>query len=141
MLTKYRSKGVIKPFENVIISVACSEIFSGRGPQIPFENLHTLMAILLLFKQFSGKFCLNFSPNPEFFSKYDAFCSYIFDYACLRSKVFCYRRGWKLWKNIIHQKHFYKIFTIVLLTFSGPDLSEGGANKMCWTMEGGKMSL
>ena len=27
-----------------------------------FENLHTVMAILLLFEQFSGKFCLCFWP-------------------------------------------------------------------------------
>ena len=25
-----------------------------------FENLHAIMAILVLFDQFSGKFCLNF---------------------------------------------------------------------------------
>ena len=27
-----------------------------------FENLHTVVAILELFKQFLGKFCLNFLP-------------------------------------------------------------------------------
>ena len=31
--------------------------------------------------------------------KYDAFCSHIFDYACLKRKVYRYRRGSKLWKN------------------------------------------
>ena len=39
-------------------------------PRKFFQNLHTAMAILVLFEQFSGKFCLNFllpilsaSPN------------------------------------------------------------------------------
>ena len=39
-------------------------------PRKNFENLHALMAILVLFEYFSGKFCLNFltlilsaSPN------------------------------------------------------------------------------
>ena len=42
------------------------------------------MAILALFEQFLGKFCLNFLPlKSEYFTIYDAFCSYIFDYACL----------------------------------------------------------
>ena len=32
-----------------------------RGHTRP-ENLHTVMAILVLFEQFLGKFCLNFLP-------------------------------------------------------------------------------
>ena len=42
----------------------------GMLPQKFFENLHAVVAILVLFKQFLGKFCLNFftlnlsvSPN------------------------------------------------------------------------------
>ena len=31
-------------------------------PRKFFENLHTLVAILALFEQFLGKFCLNFLP-------------------------------------------------------------------------------
>ena len=31
-------------------------------PRKSFENLHTVMAILVLFKQFSDKFCLCFWP-------------------------------------------------------------------------------
>ena len=31
-------------------------------PQKIFENLHTVVAILVLFEQFLGKFCLNFLP-------------------------------------------------------------------------------
>ena len=31
-------------------------------PQKIFKNLHTVEAILVLFKQFLGKFCLNFLP-------------------------------------------------------------------------------
>ena len=56
------------------------------------QNLHTVEAILALFEQFLGKFCLNFltlnlSVSPNI---YDAFCSYIFDYACLGCKAHCY---------------------------------------------------
>ena len=60
-----------------------------------FENLHAVMAALVLF-----------DPNSECFAKYDAFCSHIFDYACLRRKTYRYRRGSKLWKNCILKKHF-----------------------------------
>ena len=74
-------------------------------PRKVFENLHTVVAILVLFEQFLGKFCLNFCPKFECFTKYDAFCSYIFDYACLRHKAYCFRKGSKLWKNCMHQKH------------------------------------
>ena len=49
-----------------------------------------------------------FDPNSECFAKYDALCSRIFDYAYLRRKTYCYRKGSKLWKNCIHQKHFKK---------------------------------
>ena len=31
-------------------------------PRKIFENLHTVVAILVLFEQISGKFCLNFLP-------------------------------------------------------------------------------
>ena len=31
-------------------------------PRIIFENLHSVMAILVLFEQFSGKFCFYFWP-------------------------------------------------------------------------------
>ena len=52
-------------------------------PRKIFENLHSVVAILALFEQFLGEFCLNFLPQKsECFTKYDAFCSYIFDYAC-----------------------------------------------------------
>ena len=31
-------------------------------PRKVFENLHTVAAILVVFEQFLGKFCLNFLP-------------------------------------------------------------------------------
>ena len=34
----------------------------GHAPRKFFENLHTVVAILALFEQFLGKFCLNFLP-------------------------------------------------------------------------------
>ena len=57
------------------------------------------------FKQILIQF---FAPNSECCTKYDAFCSYIFHYAYLGRKVYCYRKGSKLWKNCIHQKHVWK---------------------------------
>ena len=61
-------------------------------PRKIFENLHAVMAILMLFVQFSGKFCLNFLILilSTRFAKYDVFSSHIFDYACLRRKACCY---------------------------------------------------
>ena len=54
-------------------------------PRKSFENFHAVMAILVLFEQFLGKFCLNFLSLilSTCFAKRDAFCSHIFDYACL----------------------------------------------------------
>ena len=37
--------------------------FEGMLPRKIFEILHTVVAILVLFKQFSGKFCLIFLPR------------------------------------------------------------------------------
>ena len=68
-------------------------------PQENFEVLHDVIAILVLFEHFSGKFCLNFltlilsgptSPNMMHF------VSLIFNYACLRRTAYCYQRGSKL---------------------------------------------
>ena len=66
----------------------------GSGDMLPkkiFGNLHTVVAIL-------GKFCLYkfFAPISECFTKYDAFCSYSFDYVCLGREVSCYQKGSKL---------------------------------------------
>ena len=70
-------------------------------PRNNFKKLHAVMAILVLFKiiftQIWFKF---FDPNSECFVKYDAFCSHIFDYACLRRHR--YQEYSKLWKNCIH---------------------------------------
>ena len=52
-------------------------------PRKIFENLHIVMAILVLFKQFLGKVCHFLAPNFECFTN-DAFCSQSFVYACLR---------------------------------------------------------
>ena len=60
-------------------------------PRKIFENLHTVVAILVLFKQFLGKF---FAPNLSF-TEYDACCGYIFDCACIGRKAYCYRKDLK----------------------------------------------
>ena len=56
-----------------------------------FENLHAVMAILMLLEQFLGKFYI-FAPNSKCFTKYDAFCLHIFDYAYLSA----YLQTWRL---------------------------------------------
>ena len=59
------------------------------GPGACFsENLRTVVATSVLFEQFLGKL---FAPKFEYFTKYDAIFSYIFDYACLRRKAYCYQ--------------------------------------------------
>ena len=56
-----------------------------HAPPKNFENLHTVMAILVLFEQFSGKVCSYLWPLCFECFKYDAFCSHVsFDYAFLR---------------------------------------------------------
>ena len=64
-------------------------------PRKSFENLHSGEAVIVLFEQILFKF---FVPNFECCTKYNAFCSYIFDYDCLLGrKAYCYRKGSKLW--------------------------------------------
>ena len=53
-------------------------------PRKIFENLHTAMAILVLFNNFEGKFVIFLAPYFECFTKYNAFCSRNFNYACPR---------------------------------------------------------
>ena len=80
-------------------------------PRNTLKNVHALMANLVLFKLFSAKFSLNFFyPNSECFAQYDAFCSHIFDYACLRHRLrlIAIEEVRKYGKNCIHQKHFPK---------------------------------
>ena len=45
------------------------------------------MAILVFFEQFFGKFCLDFWPLNLSVSPNNAFCSYIFDCACLSARL------------------------------------------------------
>ena len=47
-----------------------------------FEILHGVIAFLVLFEQILIKL---FGPHLEFFTKYDAFCSHIFDLCQLSS--------------------------------------------------------
>ena len=63
-------------------------------------------AFCIIFRQISFKF---FDPNLECFTKYDTLCLHIFDYACLRQKAYCKRRGSRLWKHCIHQILFLKM--------------------------------
>ena len=70
----------------------------GMLPRKIFENVDALMAILVLFKQFSAKFCLNLLtlipsvlPNIMHFVR-----TFSIIYACLWRKAYCYRRDSKL---------------------------------------------
>ena len=82
------------------------ENIKGSKGHAPPENLHTVVAILVLFEQIIGTFCLNFlplilsvSPNMHF----------VRTFSIMRArsghKAYCYRKGSKLWKSCIHQKH------------------------------------
>ena len=76
-------------------------------PQKIFQNLHAVMAILVLFRIIFTQILFQFfDPNSECFAKYDAFCPHIFDYACLSRKSYCCRKDSKFEKNSVHRKHF-----------------------------------
>ena len=68
-------------------------------PRKIFENLHDVnfSAFLTNFTQLLFRF---FDPNFECSAVDDAFCSHIFDYACLRRKAYCYGRGSKVCKIV-----------------------------------------
>ena len=66
-------------------------------PREIFKILHAVMIILVFFLTFFRQTLFQFfDPNSEYFTKYGAFCSHIFNCACLRRKDCCYRRGSKL---------------------------------------------
>ena len=51
-----------------------------------FKNLDTVMVILELFEQFLWQILFNFfASNSKSFTKYDAFCSHIFDLCVLKA--------------------------------------------------------
>ena len=60
------------------------------------NNLHAVVAILVLLNNFRQIVFKSFDPYSESFAKYDAFCSHIFNCACLRHKAYSYQRGSKL---------------------------------------------
>ena len=68
-------------------------------PRKIFKNLHTVVAILVLLEQFSGKLCLNFlplnlsfSPNMmHFVCTFLIMCAY-----CLKRMAYCYWKGLKM---------------------------------------------
>ena len=59
----------------------------GSGGMLPrkvFKNLDTVMAILELFEQFLWQILFNFFASKSF-TKYDTFCSHIFDLCVLKA--------------------------------------------------------
>ena len=101
-----------------------SVVFSGRivlkhienkkgsgwfSPKKFFENFDTVVAILVVFKQFSGKFCLNFVPL--ILSVLPIVMHFVPIFSIVRAwgvRLTCCRKGLKLWKNSIYQKHVRK---------------------------------
>ena len=61
----------------------------GSGDMLPrkvFKNLDTVMVILELFEQFFWQILCNFfASNSKSFTKYDTFCSHIFDLCVLKA--------------------------------------------------------
>ena len=58
----------------------------GMLPRKVFKNLDTVMAILELFEQFLWQILFNFfASNSKSFTKYDTFCSHIFDLWVLKA--------------------------------------------------------
>ena len=61
----------------------------GSGGMLPrkvFKNLDTVMAILALFEQFLWQIPFNFFASySKSFTKYDTFCSLIFDLCVLKA--------------------------------------------------------
>ena len=61
----------------------------GSGGMLPrkvFKNLDTVMAILALFEQFLWQILFHcFASNSKSFTKYDIFCSHIFDLRVLKA--------------------------------------------------------
>ena len=58
----------------------------GMLPRKVFKNLDTVMAILELFEQFLWQILFNFfASNSKSFTKYDTFCSHIFDLCVLKA--------------------------------------------------------
>ena len=75
-------------------------------PRKFFENLHTVLAILALFEQFSGKVCSYFWPQT--LSASLNMMHFARTVSIIRAKgvqELLLRRGLKLWKNFSHSKH------------------------------------
>ena len=77
-------------------------------PRKIFENLHTVMAILVLFKQFLEKLVTFFAPNFECFSN-DEFCSHGFEYACLRRLRHIVMKRFKIMEKFYSSKTLLKM--------------------------------
>ena len=80
----------------------------GMLPQRNFENLHTEMAILVVFEQFLRKVCHFFAPNFECFSN-DAFSLRSFDYACLRRLKHIVMKRFEMMKKFCSTKTLLKM--------------------------------
>ena len=72
-----------------------------------FENLHAVMAICnafsIILRQILFKF---FDPDSECFAKYDAFGAHIFDYACLRRRLFALEEVRSYGKTVYIKNYF-----------------------------------
>ena len=73
-----------------------------------FENLHTVMAILVLFKHFGGKLVAFSAPNFECFTN-DAFSSHSLDYACLRRLRYIVMKRFEVMEKFYSSKTLLKL--------------------------------
>ena len=109
---------MLKPFEN-------KQGPRGSGGMLP-ENLHTVEAILVLFEQFSGKFCLIFlalilsvSPNMmHFIRTFSIVMEKVRNYEKIVSIKNMFENGW--WGDASHPRSAPDMKT---LFWSSPDFS------------------
>ena len=95
-------------------------------PRKNFVNLRAVMAILVLFQEFSGRFCLNFlTLNLSASQNIMHFVS-AFSIMCAQGVRLRYRRGSKLWKNCttyiknIFENGWWRIHPLILPPRSAP---------------------
>ena len=116
MLTKYKNvrpkNGVNKPFEKYFhICGVFRNLFKEGAPKFDiYSSVFFSGRIILkrhfilfwtIFRQIWFKFC---APNSECCTKCDAFCSYIFDYACLGRKAYLLSKRFEIIEKLYLSK-------------------------------------
>ena len=101
------------PAELIISNLSNKRTLGGSWAMLPrknFENLQTLITILVLFEQFSGKVLFIFLASIfECFTKFDVLCSHSFDYACLRRLKHIVMKRFEIIEKIYPSKALLKM--------------------------------